>query len=93
MHLITNKRLQEFSVKHPQAHTSLQEWRRIVEARQFANFAELKATFNATDRVGAYYVFDVGGNKYRIIAAVHFNTQRIYIRAVMTHKEYESWKP
>lgn len=93
MHLITNKRLLEFSVKHPQAYASLQEWRRIVEARQFANFAELKATFNATDKVGAYYVFDVGGNKYRIIAAMHFNTQRIYIRAVMTHKEYDSWKP
>jgi len=93
MHLVTNKRLLEFSAKYPQAHASLQEWRRIVEARSFANFAELKATFNATDKVGAYYLFDVGGNKYRIVAAVHFNTQRIYIRAVMTHKEYDSWKP
>jgi mRNA interferase HigB len=53
----------------------------------------LKAVFNATDRVDKYYVFDIGGNKYRIIASIHFNTQRLYIREVCTHKEYDSWKP
>jgi mRNA interferase HigB len=71
----------------------MQEWRRAIESRRFDNFSELKAVFNATDRVDKYYVFDIGGNKYRIIASIHFNTQRLYIREVCTHKEYDSWKP
>ncbi len=71
----------------------MQAWRKIVESRHFVNFAALKNTFKATDRVGDYYVFDIGGNKYRIIAAIHFNRQLLYIRNVYTHKEYDAWKP
>jgi mRNA interferase HigB len=40
-----------------------------------------------------YHVFNVGGNKYRIVAAIHFNSQVTYIRHVFTHKEYDKWKP
>ncbi|MGM4989202.1 type II toxin-antitoxin system HigB family toxin [Tardiphaga sp. 841_E9_N1_2] len=53
----------------------------------------MKATFNAIDRVGPYYVFDIGGNKFRIVAAIHFDKQRLYVRHVFTHKEYDAWKP
>lgn len=59
----------------------------------FFNFADLKSVFNATDRVGEYHVFNIGGNKYRIITSIHFNGQRLYILKVLTHKEYDSWKP
>ncbi len=42
----------------------------------------------------AFYVFDVGGNKYRLIAAIHFNTQRLFVRHILTHADYdtERWK-
>ena len=46
---------------------------------------------NATDRVGDFYVFDIGGNKYRVIAAIHFNRQMLFIRYVFTHAEYDQW--
>ncbi|MFP3179201.1 MAG: type II toxin-antitoxin system HigB family toxin [Paraburkholderia sp.] len=68
-------------------------WRKTIEAGAFSNFAALKQAFNATDRVGDFYVFDIGGNKFRLIAAVHFNVQKLYVRHVMTHKEYDKWKP
>lgn len=71
----------------------MQAWRKIVESRSFVNFAALKNTFNSTDRVADYYVFDIGGNKYRIIAAIHFNRQHLFVRHVFTHKKYDSWKP
>lgn len=71
----------------------LQAWRRIVESRVFTSFADLKKTFAAVDHVGHFYVFDIGGNKYRVIAAIHFDKQRLYVRHVFTHKEYDSWKP
>jgi mRNA-degrading endonuclease HigB of HigAB toxin-antitoxin module len=64
-----------------------------LEAGTFANFADLRRAFNATDKVGDFYVFDIGGNKFRLVAAVHFNVQKLYVRHVFTHREYDKWKP
>jgi mRNA interferase HigB len=64
-----------------------------MESTQFENFAELKAAFNSVDKVGIFYVFNIGGNKYRLITAIHFNTKMVFIRSVFTHKEYDKWKP
>ena len=86
MRAISNKSLVDFAVAHPLATVPLQAWRTLVESRAFTNFAELKTAFNATDKVGDYYVFDIGGNKYRVVAAVHFNRQMLFVRHVFTHK-------
>lgn len=93
MRVISNKALTTFSAIHPASDEPMQAWRKVIESRMFANFAEIKATFNATDKVGNYYVFDIGGNKYRIVAAIHFDHQKIYVRHIFTHKEYDKWKP
>ncbi|MGH8779082.1 type II toxin-antitoxin system HigB family toxin [Paraburkholderia sp.] len=93
MRVISNKALVDFSGKHPDALVPLQIWRKTIEAGTFGNFAGLKRAFNATDKVGSFYVFDIGGNKYRLIAAVHFNVQKLYVRYVLTHTEYDKWKP
>lgn len=68
-------------------------WRKIIESRTFDNFAELKKAFNTIDKAGDFHVFDVGGNKYRIIALINFSSQKLYIRYVFTHREYDKWKP
>ena len=93
MRVISNKTLVAFASQHGAAELPLQAWRAIIEARRFSGFAELKQAFNATDKVGDYYVFDLGGNKYRLITAIHFNRQIVFIRHVFTHKEYDRWKP
>ena len=73
-------------------HILWQRGARIVETGAFSNFAELKRAFNATDKVGDFYVFDIGGNKYRLIASIHFNRQMLFVRHVFTPKEYDKWK-
>ena len=93
MRVISNKALTEFAADHPSADVPLQAWRKIVEASFFANYSDLKMTFNATDRVGDFYVFDIGGNKFRIVSSIHFNRQMLFVRYVFTHKEYDKWKP
>lgn len=93
MRVISNKALKNFSAIHHDADAPMQAWRKIIESRSFSNFAALKQTFNATDKAGDYYVFDVGGNKYRIVTSIHFNSQQLFIRHVLTHKEYDKWKP
>ena len=94
MRAISNKSLVDFAVAHPLATVPLQAWRTLVESRAFTNFAELKTAFNATDKVGDYYVFDIGGNKYRLIAYIRFEKQIVYIKAVLTHRDYDkgAWK-
>lgn len=93
MRVISNKALVAFALRHPVADEALQAWRKIIESRSFGNFADLKSTFRATDRVGDAFVFNIGGNKYRLIAFVNFNRQLLYVRHVLTHQEYDKWKP
>ena len=93
MRLISNEALRDLAGAHADAEAPLQGWRRIVERGVFANYAELKRAFNSVDKAGDYFVFNIAGNKIRLIAAIHFNTQILYVRAVMTHAEYDRWSP
>lgn len=81
----------DFARTHRAAGKPLQAWRKIVETGACANFAQLKAIMNTTDRVGDFYVFDIGGNKFRVVAAIHFNRQMLFVRHVFTHAEYDQW--
>lgn len=65
-----------------------------MKTEKFNSIAELKTIFPSADKVGKLTVFNIGGNKIRLIAAIHYNRQKIYIRAVLTHSEYNKnqWK-
>lgn len=94
MHVITKKRLIEFAGRYPAARDPLLKWHALMTKTDFASFAELRAAFGGADRVGKLTAFDIGGNKYRLIAAMHYNRRRVYIRHVLTHAEYDKdkWK-
>ena len=94
MHLITKKTLKIFWQKNLDSRTGLERWLRIIEKNDFENFSQLRETFPSADLVGKLIVFNIGGNKYRLITAIHFNRQKVYIRNVLTHKEYNKgeWK-
>lgn len=79
---------------HPLADDPLKGWRQVIEKNAFTNWSELKQSFGSIDKVGNKTVFDIGGNKYRIIAHVRFDKQIVYINAVLTHAEYDEdkWK-
>ena len=89
MHIITRKKILDFAERYPECSTALDAWYRIVKHTGFCNFAELRGVFPNADQVGGFTVFNIGGNKVRLIAAVHYNTQRLYIRHVLTHNEYD----
>jgi len=94
MHVITRKRLNEFAEKYPEIKNALAHWYRLAKRNNFSNFAKLKAMFPSAEQVGRLTVFNIAGNKVRLIAALHYNRRKIYIRAVLTHSEYdqEKWK-
>jgi len=92
--IISNSALRAFAAQHPQAQGPLQGWRRVIEKNRFDTWAALKAAFNTVDKVGDLVVFNVGGNKYRLVAHIRFEKQIVYIKAVLTHTEYDrgGWK-
>jgi mRNA interferase HigB len=65
-----------------------------MQTANFRNFDELRATFPSADTVDDLIVFNIGGNKYRLIASIHFNRGKVYVRHVLTHSEYDRgvWK-
>jgi mRNA interferase HigB len=95
MHIISRKALREFWERHPDSLGALTRWYTIVRRTNFKDFNELRATFPSADWVEGLVVFNISGNRYRLIAAIHFNRARIYIRNVLTHEEYDqgAWKP
>ena len=94
MHVISRKRLNEFAEQHPEAKPSLAHWYHLMKRRDAANFVELRTDFPSADQVGRLTVFNVGGNNVRLIPAIHYNRRKVYVRAVLTHTEYDEqrWK-
>jgi mRNA interferase HigB len=94
MHIITRKRLNEFSGRHPEATPALAHWYRLLKTGAYHSFVDLRADFPSADQVGKLTVFNIAGNCFRLIAAIHYNLQRVYIRGVLTHAEYDEgrWK-
>ncbi len=94
MHVIAKPALIEFWTKHPNAKGPLEAWYRTMENEDFSNFNALRATYPSADDVDGLTVFNIGGNKYRLIVAIHYNRRKVFIRAVLTHAEYDrgQWK-
>ena len=84
--------MNEFAARHPETRSALQHWYREMKKRNFSSFAELRTVFPAADHVGKVTVFNIGGNKARLVAALHYNRHRVYIRAMLTHAEYDAGK-
>jgi mRNA interferase HigB len=94
MRVISKKPIREFWERHPESKPALEEWFRKVGKLSAASFPELRQAFRSADYVDGYTLFDVGGNKYRIATVVHYDNQRLYVRQVMTHAEYDrnAWR-
>jgi mRNA interferase HigB len=94
MHIISHKALREFSRRHPDSKTALDLWFRVIKKNRFESFNALRMLFPSADKVGNLIVFNIGGNKYRLIASIHFNRQKVFFRHILTHEEYNrgKWK-
>ncbi|WP_238392879.1 type II toxin-antitoxin system HigB family toxin [Myxacorys almedinensis] len=86
--------LRKFWEKHADAESSLLVWYERVVSNAFEAFIQVREVFPSADLVGNFIVFNIGGNKYRLITYLDYQSQIIFIRAVLTHAEYdkENWK-
>ena len=94
MHVITEKRIREAKARWPNTATALDYWYQLAKGSRPSDFAAMRAIFPAVDKVGDFHVFDIGRNKLRLTAYVRHRSQKLYIKHVLEHREYErgKWK-
>ena len=93
MRVVSHRKLKEFyqTPGREDSMVPLERWYEITEAAEWHSFAEMKDDFGSVDAVGnQHYVFNVGGNKYRLVVVVKFLMGYVFIRFVGTHSEYET---
>ena len=90
MVVIAKRAINEFIERYPKSADVLLNWYLKSKEDDWANFADVKEVFGATDSVGnGLYVFNIGGNKYRLIARIIFKSRTVFIRFIGTHAEYD----
>ena len=89
MHVITRSRLQEFWRRYPDAESSLRAWLAVVRMKRYTGPHEVRQDFASVSFLGTWRtVFNIGGNKYRLVVDMRYDLGRVYIRSVLTHAEY-----
>ncbi|RKE35665.1 mRNA interferase HigB [Paraburkholderia sp. BL23I1N1] len=92
MRVSSKKALLGFITRYTVARSALFAWYALAQACLAYGYNDLKQTFAGVDHVPPQYtVFDGGGNRFRIIAAIHYNRQSLFVRHVLTHAEYDVW--
>jgi mRNA interferase HigB len=94
LHIISRKKLKEAATRHGDVEAPLDVWFRIAKRASWQNLADVRKTFASADLVNRSTVFNIKGNRYRLITQINYKFQRVYIRHVLTHAEYdrEVWK-
>lgn len=101
MRVISRAKLVDCWEQYPLAESPLTEWFKITRRASWRTFADVRAMFNSADLVGNCVVFDIGGNKFRLIAAIYYQKQKndgdwtlgkVFVRKVLSHAEYDKGK-
>ena len=93
VNVIAPRTLRAFWQRHPHAQEPLRIWLKLMQQTDFTNWAEIKETFPSPDYLGneELVIFNIGGNKYRLIVNISFSQNRIFIKRIFTHAEYDKW--
>lgn len=90
MHVVSVKRLREFWQSHADSEGPLRAWYREAKASSWRSFDDIKKRHRSADCLPRNrVVFDIKGNRYRMVVRIHYNTSRVFIRFIGTHAEYE----
>jgi mRNA interferase HigB len=99
MRIVKDSRLREFAKQHSRASVSLKNWRSATRRAIWQSFEDVKNTFRSADQINLpgghrVVVFNIGGDVFRLITAIHYNRGIVYIRKFLTHAQYskEDWK-
>lgn len=99
MRIIKTSLLREFWQDHQEAEASLRSWAQLTQRARWGNLVQVRQTFPSADPVTVasgrpVVIFNIAHNRYRLITAIHYNTQIVYTLRLLTHQEYDrgAWK-
>jgi mRNA interferase HigB len=94
MHVISLKILREYAENHADSEEALNNWYKIASKAKWSDLVEVQQVFAKAEAVGNFTVFNIKGNKYRLIVSIDYEGQLIYIKYILTHAEYDkdNWK-
>lgn len=94
MNTISYRKVRDFVSVHPKSESSLAAWYKIARKAKWQNIVEVRQDYPHADLVESFVVFNIAGNNYRLIAEIHFESQLVLIRHILTHAEYDKdkWK-
>ena len=92
--MISKKAMDVFTEMHPDAQPSLTTWYSVAKHARWNNLVDIRKDFPHADPVGRRTVFNISGNKYRMVTRINYRSQRVYVLAIMKHDQYskEKWK-
>ncbi len=89
MRVITKRRLREFWSAYPQAQQPLLKWFDTARKTDWKNFSDVRTSFRHADIYRDCVIFDIGGNKFRLIVKIRYQKKWVYVRFVLTHEQYD----
>lgn len=94
MHLISIGKLRRDAAKYSDSKSALDAWYAVVKQAQWQNLEEVRKTYRDAEAVGNFTVFNIKGNKYRLIVGIDYPSQTVYYKYFLTHADYdkEPWK-
>jgi mRNA interferase HigB len=87
------KAVRKFQIKYPDSRSALDRWIAIAKASIWTKAIDIQSSFPSAEDVKGWTVFNIKGNSYRLITTIAYPSQEIDIHEVMTHDQYDRWKP
>jgi mRNA interferase HigB len=94
MRIISKRKLREFWEKNSISKQPLEDWYKAVKKVDWNGFVDVRAMYNSSDIYKACVIFNIGGNKFRLITKINYQKKKVFIRFVGSHKDYDKddWK-
>lgn len=94
MHLISIRNLRQMATRYPDAQQQIEDWYNIVRKTDWSNLEEVRQIYRDAEAVGNFTVFNIKGNRYRLIVDIDYESGTIYFKYFLTHAEYDKdrWK-
>jgi mRNA interferase HigB len=93
MRILNELLIEKFKRRYSNSRKPLDNWVDIIRSSTWDSLVDLKATFPSADYVAPYIVFNVEGNNFRLVAIAVFSQGELTVVRIMTHSEYDRWKP
>jgi mRNA interferase HigB len=94
MHLISIRKLRNDAAMYPDITQALEAWYTVVKKADWTNLEDVRKIYRDAEAVGNFTVFNIKGNKYRLIVGIDYVSRTVYYKYLLTHADYDKdrWK-